>query len=187
MSQGCLLYTSITQYDIWTLPQAADNFDQPGDPRPCDTYTAFFICYRAVYVAGPAGSPISPNLAGRLAADFALCYQLNRAADPSLANQCLNDAEDIFSLADTSYPDPAPTVGSGTCGNCLLTITPFDGYPENVWEDDMELGATELYFALQSAGGGGNLPAGLPHTNPMDYLQQAAQFASCLLYTSRCV
>jgi endoglucanase len=41
----------------------------------------------------------------------------------------------------------------------------------------MELGATELYFALQSAGGGGNLPAGLPHTNPMDYLQQAAQFA----------
>jgi endoglucanase len=41
----------------------------------------------------------------------------------------------------------------------------------------MELGATELYFALQSAGGAKNLPAGLPHTNPMDYLQQAAQFA----------
>ena len=171
------LYCLITEYDIWTLPQAADNFDQPGDPRPCDPYTTFFICYRAVYVAGQAGSPISPNLAGRLAADFALCYQLNRTADPSLANQCLNNAEDIFSLADTSYPDPAPTVGSGTCGNCLLTITPFDGYPENVWEDDMELGATELYFALQSAGGAGNLPAGLPHTNPMDYLQQAAQFA----------
>ena len=134
-----------------------------------------------MFVAGPAGSPISPNLAGRLAADFALCYQLNRSTDPSRANQCLKNAEDIFALADTSYPDPAPGVGSGTCGSCLLTISPFDGYPENVWEDDMEFGATELYFALQSAsqsdGDNVNLPAGLPHTDPMYYLRQAAQFA----------
>jgi endoglucanase len=167
----------ITDYDIWILPQAADHFDQPGDPRPCDPHTTFFICDRPVYVAGPAGSPISPNLAGRLAADFALCYQLNRITHPSLANQCLKNAEDIFELADTSYPDPAPTVDSGTCSNCLLTIAPFDGYPENVWEDDMELGATELYFALESAGDARNLPAGLPHTNAMDYLRQAARFA----------
>jgi endoglucanase len=174
-------YCLITEYDIWTLPQAADNYRQAGDPRPCDPFTTFFICHRPVYLAGPAGSPISPNLAGRLAAAFALCYQLNRTVDPALANHCLENAEDIFSLADTSYPDPAPTAGSGTCGNCLLTIAPFDGYPENVWEDDMELGATELYFALQSAlqsaGGVENLPAGLPHTDPMDYLRQAAQFA----------
>jgi endoglucanase len=169
-------YCLITEYDIWTLPQAADNFEQPGDPRPCDPYTTFFICHRPVYVAGPAGSPISPNLAGRLAADFALCYQLNRTTDPSLANRCLKNAEDIFALADTSYPDPAPTVDSGTCATCLLTVAPFDGYPENVWEDDMELGATELYFALQSAAASQDLPSGLPHTNPKDYLRQA-QFA----------
>jgi endoglucanase len=172
-SPDCL----ITEYDIWTLPQAADNFEQSGDPQSCDPLTTFFICNRPVYVAGPAGSPISPNLAGRLAADFALCYQLNHATNPSLANKCLKNAEDIFALANTSYPDPAPTVGSGTCANCLLTISPFDGYPENVWEDDMELGATELYFALQCAGGPEKLPAGLPHTDPMDYLRQAAQFA----------
>ena len=175
-------YCLITEYDIWTLPQAADNFEQPGDPQPCDPYTTFFICHRPVYAAGPAGSPISPNLAGRLAADFALCYQLNRGTNPSLANRCLKNAEDIFALADTSYPDPAPTVGSGTCGTCLLTISPFDGYPENVWEDDMELGATELYFALQSGsqsnGDNQNLPSGLPHTNPMYYLRQAAEFAN---------
>src|SRR6202453_2609086 len=170
-------YCLITEYDIWTLPQAADNFEEPGDPRPCDAYTTFFICYRPVFLAGPAGSPISPNLAGRLAADFALCYQLNRNTNRSRANQCLKNAEDIFALADTSFPDPAPTVGSGTCTNCLLTIAPFDGYPESVWEDDMELGATELYFALQSAAGAKDLPAGLPHTNSLDYLQQAAQFA----------
>jgi endoglucanase len=170
-------YCLITEYDIWTLPQAADNFEQPGDARPCDAYTTFFICHRPVYVAGPAGSLISPNLAGRLAADFALCYQLNRTTDPFLANRCLKDAEDIFALANTSYPDPAPTVNSGRCASCLLTIAPFDGYPENVWDDDMELGATELYFALQSAATSQNLPSGLPHTNPMDYLRQAAQFA----------
>jgi len=170
-------YCLITEYDIWTLPQSADHYDQPGDPQPCYPFTTFYICNRPVYVSGPAGSPISPNLAGRLAADFALCYQLNRASNPSLANQCLKNAEDIFALANTSYPDPAPTVGSGTCSNCLLTISPFDGYPENVWEDDMELGATEIYFALQSAAGAENLPAGLPDTNPLDYLRQAAQFA----------
>jgi endoglucanase len=170
-------YCLITEYDIWTLPQAADTYDQPGDPQPCDPYTTVFICHRPVYAAGPAGSPISPNLAGRLAADFALCYQLNRTTDSSLANQCLKNAEDIFMLADSSYPDPAPAADSGTCNACLLTIAPFDAYPESVWEDDMELGATELYFALQSAGGAQNLPAGLPHTNPMDYLRQAAQFA----------
>ncbi|HEY6304452.1 MAG TPA: glycoside hydrolase family 9 protein [Terriglobales bacterium] len=170
-------YCLITEYDIWTLPQAADHFLQPGDPRPCDPLTTYYICNRPVYLAGPPGSPISPNLAGRLAADFALCYQLQRASRPALANQCLQDAEDIFALADTSYADPAPAQYGGTCGNCLLTIAPFDGYPENVWDDDMELGATELYFALQSAGGAKNLPAGLSHTNAIDYLMQAATFA----------
>jgi endoglucanase len=171
-------YCLITEYDIWTLPQAADNFLQAGDPEACDPLTTYYICNRPVFVAGPAGSKISPNLAGRLAADFALCYQLNRTTHASLANQCLKNAEDIFALADTSFPDPAPTVDSGSCSNCLLTIVPFDGYPENVWDDDMELGATELYFALESAGGSGNLPAGLLHTNPNDYLKAAAQFAN---------
>jgi endoglucanase len=170
-------YCLITEYDIWTLPQAADNYLQPGDPEACDPLTTFYICDRAVFVAGAAGSKISPNLAGRLSADFALCYQLYRVTNSSLANQCLQNAEDIFALADTSFPDPAPSVGSGSCSNCLLTAVPFDGYPENVWDDDMELGATELYFALE-LGGSQNLPAALPRTNPQYYLKQAAQFAS---------
>ncbi len=174
-------YCLITEYDIWTLPQAADNFQEQGDPEACDPYTTYFICNRPVYLAAPAGAPISPNLAGRLAADFALCYQLNRGKNPTLANDCLKNAEDVFALADLTYPDPAPGVGSGTCGKCLLTIAPFDGYGESVWDDDMELGATELYFALESAqqasGGEQVLPAGLPHTDPMDYLLAAARFA----------
>jgi endoglucanase len=160
----------LCDYDIWRLPQADDDWDG------CSS-AAHYICYRPVFIAAPAGSPISPNLAGRLAAAFAGCYQLERRSQPGLANQCLKNAEDIFALADTSYADPAASVGSGTCAaGCLLTIIPFDGYPETVWDDDMELGATELYFALQSAGG--KLPPGLPVTNPLTYLTQAAQFAS---------
>ncbi len=172
-------YCLITEYDIWTLPQDADHFSLSEDDKPCDPLTTYFICNRPVYPAGPAGSLISPNLAGRLAADFALCYQLNRATHPGLAKQCLKNAEDIFALADTSYSDPAPGADSGTCKNCLLTISPYDGYPENVWEDDMELGATELYFAVKTAERAHNddLPSGLPHTNPEYYLRQAARFA----------
>jgi endoglucanase len=161
----------VGDYDIWRLPQADDTWD---DHNP----DARYIRHRPVFVAGPPGSPISPNLAGRIAADFAVCYQLNRITQPTLASQCLQNAEDIFALADTSYADPAPSVNSGTCtSGCLLTIVPFDGYPETVWDDDMELGATELYFALRSAGDCRNLPPGLPETDPMNYLRQAAHFA----------
>src|SRR5580692_1780509 len=77
-------YCLITDYDIWILPQAADHFRESGDPEPCDVYTTFFICDRPVYVAGLPGSLISPNLAGRLAADFALCYQLNHNGNRAL-------------------------------------------------------------------------------------------------------
>jgi len=159
-----------TEYDIWTLPRAADDYEG------C-TADYYYICHRPVFIAAPAGSEISPNLAGRMAAAFAVYFQLYRVSNPSLANQALLYAEDIFALANTSLADPAASVADGTCASgCLLTVMPFDGYPETVWDDDMELGATELYIALQSAGG--SLPAGLPVTNPMTYLSDAAQFAS---------
>jgi endoglucanase len=159
-----------TEYDVWTLPQAADDY------QGCTT-DYFYICYRPVFIAAPAGSKISPNLAGRMAAAFAEYYQLYRTTNPTTADQALLYAEDIFALANTSLADPAASVGSGSCSSgCLLTIVPFDGYPETVWDDDMELGATELYIALQSAGG--SLPSGLPVTNPMTYLSDAAQYAS---------
>jgi endoglucanase len=159
----------ISEYDIWTLPQAADHYRQPGDPEACDPSTTFFICNRPVFIAAPAGSRISPNLAGRMAAAFAEYYQLNRTTQPGLANQALKNAEDIFALADTSHQDPS---------NHLLTIAPFDGYGETVWGDDMELGATELYFALKSAGSRANLPTGLRITNPTEYLRDAARIAN---------
>jgi endoglucanase len=147
----------VGDHDIWRLPQADDNFQGCVSPNQ-------FICHRPVLqnTAGGAGASISPNLAGRLAADFALCYKVFAASNSAYANQCLLSAEHIFDLANT-----APT------GN-LLTAGPFDFYPETEWRDDLELGATELYFALQGATG---LPAGLPHTDPTFYLQKAATWA----------
>ena len=147
-------YNYLSDHDIWRLPQADDTYGGTNSQYQ-------YIRKRPVFVAGAAGSKISPNLAGRLAADFAECFQVYDATNPTLANQCLISAEHIFDLASTSP------------GGNLLTVAPFDFYPENEWRDDLELGATELYFALQR----GNLPSGLPHTDPSFYLTSAAKWA----------
>lgn len=147
----------VGDHDTWRLPQADDTYQGCGSPYQ-------YICNRPVFQnsAGGAAASISPNMAGRLAADFALCYKVFAASNAAYANQCLLSSEHVFDLANT-----APR------GN-LLTAGPFDFYPETEWRDDMELGATELYFALQGATG---LPSGLPHTDPMYYLPLAASWA----------
>ena len=170
-SQDWANFNLLSDYDIWRLPEADDHWDG------CSA-SAKFICHRPIFAAGPAGSKISPNLAGRLAASFATCYAIERSKNPALAKRCLKNAEDIFELADTSLADPAASVDAGTCkAGCLLTILPFDGYPETVWDDDMELGATELYLALRDAKEHDALLSNLPYTDPMHYLGQAAKFA----------
>ena len=90
-------------------------------------------------------------------------FQVFRDTNPNFAGKCLVAAEQIFDLADTS-----PT------GN-LLTTAPFDFYGETEWRDDLELGATELYFALASADC--PLPSSLRHTDPLFYLRAAAHWA----------
>jgi endoglucanase len=146
---------TVGDHDLWRLPQADDTF---GGSDPLYRY----IRNRPVFRAGPPGSLISPNLAGRSAAVFGLCFQLFRTSDPAFANRCLMAGQHIFDLANT-----APT------GN-LTTYIPFSFYPETEWRSDLELGAVELYFAVA----GGGLPAGLPHTDPLFYLQQASHWAN---------
>lgn len=146
----------LSDHDLWRLPQKDDTFG--------GTNSAFqYIRRRPVFAAGAAGSKISPNLAGRLAADFAECYQVFQSTNAKLASSCLLSAEHIFDLADT-HP-----------GGNLLTTAPFDFYPETAWRDDLELGATEIYFALESAKE--SPPSGLPHTDPQFYLKAAARWA----------
>jgi len=148
-------HSYVGDHDIWRLPQADDNYQNCASPYE-------FICNRPVFqnTAGGAGASISPNLAGRMAASLAECYQVFKTSNPTYADQCLLSAEHIFDLANTAPGQ-------------LLTAGPFDFYPETEWRDDLELGATELYFALQP----GNLPAGLPHADPMFYLTAAATWA----------
>jgi endoglucanase len=159
---------TVSDHDIWRLPQADDTYNG------C-TSQYRYICHRPVFInpaslnaSGQvqANALISPNLAGRVAADFALCYHAYRTSNTTYANQCLLSAEHIFDLANT-----APS------GN-LLTVIPFSFYPESEWRDDLEWGAVELYFALQGATG---LPTGLPHTDPNYYLQQAAHWANAYI------
>jgi endoglucanase len=151
----------VGDHDIWRLPQADDNYQSCISPYE-------YICHRPVFLnpAGGSGALVSPNLAGRLSADFALCYKVFLESDRNYANQCLRAAEHVFDLANTR-----PT------GN-LLTAGPYDFYPEIEWRDDLELGATELYFALQGAN---TLPANLPHTDAMYYLKQAAKWADAYI------
>jgi len=163
-------YCLITEYDIWTLPQAADDFQQDGDPETCDPLTTFFICNRTVYMAGAPGSKIVPNVAGRLTAVFSLCYQLHQRENPELAERCLRAAEQVYGLADLSHPEPAG-YGAGQ----LVSSVP--SYPEQAWSDDLEWGATELALALRSAGGADRLPKGLPVTDAGFYLRDATRYA----------
>jgi endoglucanase len=149
---------TIGDHDIWRLPQDDDTY---GGTSSLYRY----IRNRPVFRAAAPGSQISPNLAGRLSASFALCYQLYHTSNPSYANQCLLSAEHIFDLANTTWS-----------GN-LLTAIPYSFYPETEWRDDLELGASELYYALAAGG----LPAGLPHTDPAFYLQQAAHWANAYI------
>jgi endoglucanase len=149
---------TVGDHDIWRLPQADDTY---GGTDPLYRY----IRNRPVFRAGPPGSRISPNLAGRDAAAFGLCFQLFKTTDPAFANRCLLAGEHIFDLADT-----APS------GN-LTTYLPYSFYPETEWRSDLEFGAVELYLAAASGG----LPAGLPHADPLFYLQQAAHWANAYI------
>ena len=158
---------TISDHDIWRLPKADDTYGG------C-TSLYRYICHRPVFVNPAAlnssnqiqaSAQISPNLAGRLAADFALCYHVFQTSNATYANQCLSSAEHIFDLANTT-----------PSGN-LLTAIPFSFYPETEWRDDMEWGATELYFAVQ--GCGSSCPVNL---HPASYyLQQAATWANAYI------
>jgi endoglucanase len=150
-------------HDIWRLPEADDAFPisagQTSNP-------AYYIKYRPALRFAAGGAMLPPQLAGRLAADFALCSQVFRAKDAALADQCLLAAEHVFALANTN-PSGA-----------LFTTSPTDYYGETSWHDDLELGAVELYNALAGLSAP---PAGLPKTDPNFYLQEAATWAKAYL------
>ncbi|MFC6084203.1 glycoside hydrolase family 9 protein [Sphaerisporangium aureirubrum] len=116
-------------HDVWRLPQADDGDTGEGHR---------FIRHRPVFRAAAPGKPISPNLAGRTAAAFALAAQL----EPSIkrAKELLAKAASVYAMAKTT--------GVGQ----LVTSLPHAFYPESVWRDDMELGGAQLALAAQRLG-----------------------------------
>ncbi|MFI6682482.1 glycoside hydrolase family 9 protein [Streptomyces sp. NPDC050485] len=123
-----------TDHDVWRLPEADDKLDvKPGDPD-------YLIKNRPVFRANEPGAPISPNLAGRVAAVFALAAQNSARSDPDAAKSWLDKAAAVYAQADTKP--------SGE----LITAFPHNFYPEDSWQDDMEFGAAELSLAARTLG-----------------------------------
>ena len=116
-------------YNFWFLPQAEDKLDvsKGGNPGP----SAYYVKYRPVFEAAPPGQKVSPDLAGRYAADFALGAQL------SAGNAA--QAEHYLSLARSVYAD-AKTTDVGQ----IVTTYPSDFYPGTEWKSDMLWGAAEI-------------------------------------------
>jgi hypothetical protein len=122
--------TFLGDHDLWRLPEADDHRTDPMER---------YVAHRPVFDAAPAGQPISPNLAGRVSAAFALGAQ--QEPDHTTARGLLHRAEALYARAATAAP-PKP----------LVTALPHAFYPESVWQDDMELGAAEIARAAQRLG-----------------------------------
>ena len=125
-------------YNFWFTPQSEDrlNVSKGGNPGS----TAYYVKYRPVFEAAPPGKPVSPDLAGRFAADFALGAQLRTADDPVGAGE-------LLALARSVYAD-AKTTGVGQ----ITTTFPHDYYPGSEWKSDMAWGAAEIALADEATG-----------------------------------
>ncbi|MEU7891430.1 glycoside hydrolase family 9 protein [Nonomuraea sp. NPDC049152] len=134
--------TFVGDHDIWRLPEADDSSSEK------------YIRNRPVFRAAAPGQPISPNLAGRTAAAFALAAQVE--PNRQRAQAWLDQAAEIYAMAKTT------DVGQ------LVTSLPHAFYPESVWRDDMELGGAELALAAQRLG----------DSRAAQWLEQAQHWAS---------
>ncbi|SHN45029.1 glycoside hydrolase family 9 protein [Cryptosporangium aurantiacum] len=134
-------------HDVWRLPQ--DDDSASGESKR-------YLSHRPVFRANQPGEEISPNVAGRVAAAFALAAQVEAGDDPTAARAHLDAAATILDLA------------GGEDYGTLMTSYPREYYPESSWADDMALGATELARAGLVLG----------DTRATTWTQQAARFAS---------
>jgi endoglucanase len=120
-------------YNFWFLPQAEDrmNVNPGGHPGR----SAFYVKYRPVFAAAPPGQQVSPEFAGRFAADFALGAQLDARGRASRARHLLALARGIFAMAKTSHVA------------AIVTTFPHDYYPGTEWKSAMLWGAAEIALA----------------------------------------
>jgi len=127
-----------TDHDVWRLPESDEITDRP------------------VFRAAAPGDPISPNLAGKVTAAFALAAQLDTGEG---AQRKLDKAAKLYAQADR-HP-------SGE----LTTAFPHAFYPEDSWQDDLEFAAVELALAGKALGD--------PRTD--EWTRDAGQWAAAYL------
>jgi endoglucanase len=120
-------------YNFWFLPQAEDrmNVKKGGNPGP----SAYYVKYRPVFEAAAPGHKMSPDFAGRFAADFGLAAQLAARTNPGRAERLLGLARGIYAMAQTSNV------------KSIVTVYPNDFYPGTEWKSMMLWGADEIALA----------------------------------------
>ncbi len=143
--------TYFGDHDLWRLPQTDDSDTTKGD--------SFATAHRPVFEAAAPGAKIDPDVVGRVAAAFAFAAQADQAAGNTAGAKAeLADATSLYAMADTSP--------KGT----LESADPAAYYPESIWHDAMELGATEIALAQEDLG-----TSSATYT---PYLKQAATWAA---------
>jgi endoglucanase len=115
-------------HDLWRLPEVDDTLAGRENR---------YLRSRPAFRANDPGTRLPPNLAGRMAAAFALAAQVDAADDPVRARRELAMAASIFRRAKTANVTEADVV----------TALPHAFYPESSWRDDLEWGAAELALA----------------------------------------
>jgi endoglucanase len=143
-------------HDVWRLPEADDAANPaPGSPT-------YFISHRPVFAANRPGERISPNLAGRTAAAFALAAQVEASRNPHAARRDLTTAAELLARVKTQHPGQ------------LVSVFPYAFYPETSWTDDLELGTVEAALAGRLLGD--------PRAD--DWLRQAGHWATLTMNSS---
>jgi endoglucanase len=120
-------------YNFWFLPQAEDHMNVKPGGHP--GHSAYYVKYRPVFEAAPPGQQISPEFAGRFAADFALGAQLAAASGRHHAEHLLALARGVYAMAQTSHV------------TSIVTTFPHDYYPGSEWKSAMLWGAAEIALA----------------------------------------
>lgn len=128
---GDIQGTYVGDHDVWRLPETDDALTDASNR---------YLSHRPAFAANAPGAPLPPNLAGRVAAAFALAAQVTAASDPSRAAMLLDTAVEVFDAAKTQDVQEADVV----------TALPRAFYPESSWRDDMAWGAVELALAGQA-------------------------------------
>ncbi len=128
---GAIDGSFVGDHDVWRRPET-DTLRLAPVQR--------YLSHRPVFQANGPGTPVPPNLAGRVSAAFALAAQVLARSDRAEARRLLDLAADVFAAARVE----------GVTKADVVTALPRSWYPETSWRDDLAWAAAELTLAGQA-------------------------------------